>query len=67
MSLTKNQKFISKLLLLRRVEEQRAIIKHVLSNNKKNKVREMYSTREVEGFFSVLIEKKIHKMSNFEN
>ena len=54
----KKQKLIIKLLLLQEVEEEQAIIKHVLSN-KKNKVHEIYLTREAEGFFSVLIEKHL--------
>jgi len=58
MSLTKKQKLIVKLLLLQEVEEEQAIIKHVLSN-KKNEVHEIYLTRETEGFFSVLIEKHL--------
>ncbi|VVC26297.1 Hypothetical protein CINCED_3A021485 [Cinara cedri] len=58
MSLTKKQKCIIKLLLLQQVEEEQTIIKYAPTKNK-NEVHETYLARKAEGFFSVLIEKRL--------
>lgn len=58
MFFTKKQKLFLKLLLLQELDEEQAIIKYVLSNNK-IEVHEMYLARKAEGFFSVLIQKHL--------
>lgn len=57
---SKKKKMLIKLMLLEQIDEETAIIEHVMSNENHN-IHDMFLKRKIEGFYNILIEKHLFK------